>query len=127
MVDDNFVFNTLITELQKPMYRYTLNSPYPIPSLSSALIFLTPYYFNNHNRDGVVIDGFPRTTVQAEFVSKFYQSSVGLSILPVPCIFPFAPLFTYLFQRITSRILFVTLHVDEALSASNSSRISFID
>jgi len=43
MVDDKFVFNTLIAELQKSIYRH-----------------------------GVVVDGFPRTATQMKYLSNFY-------------------------------------------------------
>jgi adenylate kinase family enzyme len=70
MVDDHFVFNTLLTELQKPI-----------------------------NRNGVVVDGFPRTAAQADFIRHFYYEQSHMSLTRSPF-----------------RILFVMLHVDEALS-----------
>jgi adenylate kinase len=74
MVDDNFVFNVLLEELEKPMYR-----------------------------NGVVVDGFPRTATQAKYLTNFYHAYCdSLSSLrvspPPPC------------------IMFVMLHVDETSS-----------
>lgn len=69
MVDDEFVFNTLLTELQKPIYR-----------------------------NGVVVDGFPRTATQVNLINQFYAEQCCLSLMNSPC------------------ILFVMLHVDETLS-----------
>jgi len=44
MVDDDFVFKTLLQELEKPMYR-----------------------------NGVVVDGFPRTAKQIDFIKSFHN------------------------------------------------------
>jgi len=71
MINDEFVFQTLLAELQKPIYR-----------------------------DGVVVDGFPRTEVQVDYLNKLhqYQAASSLFLTPKP------------------RLLFVMLHVDEAAS-----------
>jgi len=68
MVDDRFVFNVLVKELEKPIYR-----------------------------NGVVVDGFPRTSQQAEYLKNFYNQNN--SILSCP-----------------PQMLFVMLHVDESAS-----------
>lgn len=70
MVDDEFVFDALLTELSKPMYR-----------------------------NGVVVDGFPRTATQADCLKTFYNQT-GSPLIPPP------------------RMMFVMLHVDEAVSIS---------
>jgi len=70
MVDDSFVFDMLCTELQKPMYR-----------------------------NGVVVDGFPRTAKQAEFITQLSYEQ-----------YPFSQM------NSSPRILLVLLHVDETLS-----------
>jgi len=71
MVDDDFVFNALQSELQNPIYR-----------------------------NGVVVDGFPRTAAQAEYLTNFYDEQC--SSLP--------------FLSSAPRVMFVMLHVDEASS-----------
>jgi len=72
MVNDDFVFNVLLEELEKPQYK-----------------------------DGVVVDGFPRTATQAEYLTNFYKDCCdSLSFLAPP----------------PPRMLFVMLHVDEASS-----------
>eukprot|EP00026_Physarum_polycephalum_P012671 Phypoly_transcript_12998.p1 GENE.Phypoly_transcript_12998~~Phypoly_transcript_12998.p1 ORF type:complete len:308 (+),score=25.59 Phypoly_transcript_12998:82-1005(+) len=70
MVDDSFVFDVLCAELQKPMYR-----------------------------NGVVVDGFPRTTKQADFIAQLSNEQ-----------YPFSQM------NSSPRILLVLLHVDETLS-----------
>lgn len=67
MVNDEFVFNTLLKELEKPIYR-----------------------------NGVVVDGFPRTAKQAQFLADHYQND----------------------SPISPQVSFVMLHVDEAASIS---------
>jgi adenylate kinase len=64
MVNDEFVFNALLKELEKPIYK-----------------------------NGVVVDGFPRTAKQAEFLAEQYNDS------------PASP-----------QVSFVMLHVDEDAS-----------
>jgi len=71
MVDDDFVFDALLSELQKPIY-------------------------NN----GVVVDGFPRTSRQVLLLTKFYNDQAAASSFLAP----------------PPRVLFVMLHVDESLS-----------
>jgi adenylate kinase len=68
MVDDDFVFSVLLKELEKPIYS-----------------------------NGVVVDGFPRTAKQAEYLTNFYHEQSHSSMSP-------------------PRMLFVMLHVDEAAS-----------
>jgi len=46
MINDEFVFDELLKELEKPIYR-----------------------------NGVVVDGFPRTAKQAKFISEYYSQS----------------------------------------------------
>jgi len=70
MIDDHFVFNTLLEELRKPLYR-----------------------------NGVVVDGFPRTAAQVELMTKFHYEQCGLSS-----------------QYSAPNIGLVMLHVDEPLS-----------
>jgi len=55
MVDDDFVFNALLKELEKPMYR-----------------------------KGVVVDGFPRTARQADFLHRFYDDLAHSTPFPHP-------------------------------------------
>lgn len=69
MIDDNFVFNVLLKELEKPKYR-----------------------------DGVVVDGFPRTAKQAELLNDFYNDQANVFSINPP------------------RMLFVMLHIDESAS-----------
>lgn len=71
MVDDEFVFDALLSELQKPIYK-----------------------------NGVVVDGFPRTSRQVELLNKFYDEQAISSSFLAP----------------STRVLFVMLHVDEAIS-----------
>jgi len=71
MVDDAYVFNALSRELEKPIYR-----------------------------NGVVVDGFPRTAKQAGYLTNFYNqihSQMRTSLAP-------------------TRMLFVMLHIDETAS-----------
>jgi len=68
MVNDEFVFNALLKELENPIYR-----------------------------NGVVVDGFPRTAKQAEFLTTFYNQTDNAQS-PAP------------------RMLFVMLHIDESAS-----------
>jgi len=70
MVDDEFVFNILLQELEKPIYR-----------------------------SGVVIDGFPRTAKQVEYLTHFYNDINSR-------------------KYISPRISFIMLHIDEATSIS---------
>jgi len=65
MINDEFVFNELLKELEKPMYR-----------------------------NGVVVDGFPRTAKQAQFLSEHFQNDTFSS----------------------PKVSFVMLHVDEDAS-----------
>lgn len=68
MVDDDFVFKTLLKELEKPIYR-----------------------------NGVVVDGFPRTTKQIDFIKNFHDE--------LDCT-----------QQSPPNISFVMLNVDETTS-----------
>jgi len=68
MVDDAFVFNALLKELEKSIYR-----------------------------NGVVVDGFPRTAKQAEYIVDLHQS-ISSPLSPAP------------------QMMFVMLHIDEAAS-----------
>jgi adenylate kinase len=68
MVDDEFVFKTLLQELEKPIYR-----------------------------NGVVVDGFPRTAKQIDFIKNFHNE--------LNCK-----------QQSPPNISFVMLHVDETTS-----------
>jgi len=70
MINDDFVFQTLMAELQKPIYR-----------------------------DGVVVDGFPRTEVQVDYINKFHQDQAASSLFSTK-----------------PHLLFVMLHVDETES-----------
>jgi len=56
MVDDRFVFNVLVKELEKPIYR-----------------------------NGVVVDGFPRTSQQAEYLKNFYNQNNSILSCPPKC------------------------------------------
>jgi len=67
MINDEFVFEALLTELKKPIYR-----------------------------NGVVVDGFPRTETQVEYLNQFHKNQSTSYLAP--------------------RLLFVMLHVDEATS-----------
>eukprot|EP01110_Echinostelium_bisporum_P012917 TRINITY_DN801_c0_g1_i1.p1 TRINITY_DN801_c0_g1~~TRINITY_DN801_c0_g1_i1.p1 ORF type:complete len:320 (+),score=54.82 TRINITY_DN801_c0_g1_i1:122-1081(+) len=79
MVDDAFVFDLLMKEVQKPAYR-----------------------------NGVVIDGFPRTAQQAEFLTKMHEDMAEKSETP-------------------PQFMFVMLHVDENASIDRQlSRGEFI-
>lgn len=71
MVDDEFVFNTLLRELEKPIYR-----------------------------NGVVIDGFPRTAKQVEYLSHFYDQLDSSK------------------QCVPPSISFIMLHIDETTSVN---------
>jgi len=68
MVNDEFVFKALCKELEKPIYR-----------------------------NGVVVDGFPRTSKQAEFLTDFYNQAKSSMHSP-------------------PQISFVMLHIDETAS-----------
>lgn len=65
MVNDEFVFNALLKELEKPIYR-----------------------------NGVVVDGFPRTAKQAQFLADHYHND----------------------SPVSPQVSFVMLHVDEDAS-----------
>jgi len=65
MVNDEFVFNELLKELEKPIYK-----------------------------NGVVVDGFPRTAKQAQFISEHYHND----------------------SPVSPQVSFLMLHVDEAAS-----------
>jgi adenylate kinase len=73
MINDEFVYEALLMELQKPIYR-----------------------------DGVVVDGFPRTEAQVGYINQFYKDQSATSLFLAPA----------------TRLLFVMLHVDEAESIS---------
>ncbi len=65
-------------------------------------------------RDGVVVDGFPRTSKQAELLNNFHDEQTAYGSVCTPfCIFC---VFTFYLQP--PNIMFLMLHVDEAESVS---------